>query len=128
MKSLPIADGIKTLSIVLYSPYEHLLAHVAAIARSFPSYSRKTKKSTLEELNIEIEVTDGKPLSENDLKFLQSLGENIRICTQQVDAPCNEFYSEVFANEAVRLIDGLGVPVQKTIIIVSRFCDPLDIY
>ena len=117
LKSIPIADGVKTLSIVLYSPYEHLLAHISAIARSFPSYSRKTKQSSLEEIQIEIEVTDGKPLTEKDVKFLQDLGEHIRICTQQVDAPCNELNSEGFANEAIRLVEGCGVPIQKTIIV-----------
>uniref|UniRef100_A0AC34GW01 Cytosol aminopeptidase domain-containing protein n=1 Tax=Panagrolaimus sp. ES5 TaxID=591445 RepID=A0AC34GW01_9BILA len=118
LKSIPIVDGIKTVSIVLYSPYEHLLAHVSAIARSFPAYSRKTcSKNIFENVQIEIEVTHGKQLSEKDIKFLQNLGEHIRICAEQVDAPCNEFYSEVFANEAIRMVDAIGVPIQKNIIV-----------
>lgn len=95
------------------------MAHIAAIARSFPPYTRKTKKSTLEEINIEVEITDGKSLTDKDLKLLQDLSESIRVCTQQVDAPCNELHSEAFASDASRLVDGLGVPVQKTIIVVS---------
>jgi probable aminopeptidase NPEPL1 len=117
LKSISIGDGVKTLSIVLYSPYEHLIAHVSAIARSFPSYSRKTKQSSLEEIQIEIEVTDGKALSEKDIKFLENLGQHIRICAEQVDAPCNELNSEGFANEAIRMVEAIGVPIKKTIIV-----------
>uniref|UniRef100_A0A7E4VIZ0 CYTOSOL_AP domain-containing protein n=1 Tax=Panagrellus redivivus TaxID=6233 RepID=A0A7E4VIZ0_PANRE len=118
LKSTSIVDGVKTLSIILYSPYEHLLAHVAAIAKAFPSYTRKTTtKKGLEEIKVEIVVTDDKTLSDADVKFLQTLGEHMRICAQQVDAPCNEFHSKVFADDAVKLIDNLGVPIEKTIIV-----------
>uniref|UniRef100_A0AC34FLR1 Cytosol aminopeptidase domain-containing protein n=1 Tax=Panagrolaimus sp. ES5 TaxID=591445 RepID=A0AC34FLR1_9BILA len=139
LKSFPAVEGVKSLSIVLYSMYEHVFAHVAAIARSFPSYSRKTKKqssassSALEEIQIEIELTDGKQLTEKDLKFLQTLkkdlkflqtlSENIRICAQQVDTPCNELHSEAFANEAIKMVESLGVPIQKTIIIGEKLKD-----
>jgi probable aminopeptidase NPEPL1 len=117
LKRIPITNGVKTLSIVLYSKYEHLMAHISAIARSFPSYTRKTNETSFEEIQIEIEVTDGKALSEKDIKFLQNLGEHVRICAEQVDAPCNELNSEVFANEAVRMVEAIGVPIKKTIIV-----------
>lgn len=116
LKSTTTPEGIKSLSVVLFSPYEHLVAHVGAIAKAFPSYSRKTKKNSLEEISVEIVVTDDKSLSDADMKFLNSLGEHMRICTAQVDAPCNEMNSETFANEAIRLVDELGVPIKKTII------------
>ena len=117
LKSTSIAEGIKNLSIILFSPYDHVLAHVAAISKAFPSYSRKTKKNLLEEINIEIITTDDKKLTEDDVNFLTSMGENMRICASQVDAPCNEFNSEVFANDAIKLIEELNENISKTIII-----------
>ncbi|KAE9548845.1 hypothetical protein FO519_007949 [Halicephalobus sp. NKZ332] len=117
LKSTSIAEGIKRVSVILFSPFDHVLAHVAAISKSFPTYSRKTKKSFLEDIDIEVVVTDEKKLSENDVKFLNSMGNYMRICANQVDAPCNEFNSEVFANEAAKMVDDLGADISKTIIV-----------
>jgi len=116
LKSTSIAEGIKKLTVILFSPYDHVLAHVAAVSRAFPSYTRKTKKNLLEEINIEVVTTDSKQLTEQDINLLTSMGENMRICAGQVDAPCNEFNSQVFADEAVKLIEELNVNISKTLI------------
>ncbi|KAE9547566.1 hypothetical protein FO519_009221 [Halicephalobus sp. NKZ332] len=117
LKSTSIAEGIKKLSVVLFSPFDHVLAHVAAVSKAFPTYSRKTKKNFLEDIDIEIVVTNEKKLSENDVKFLNSMGKYMTICANQVDAPCNEFNSEVFANEAAKMVDELDADISKTIIV-----------
>uniref|UniRef100_A0A914Z302 Cytosol aminopeptidase domain-containing protein n=1 Tax=Panagrolaimus superbus TaxID=310955 RepID=A0A914Z302_9BILA len=71
-------------------------------------------------ISLPAEASHGKKLEEKDIKFLQSLIENIRICAQQVDTPCNELHSEAFANEAIKMVESLGVPIQKTVIIGEK--------
>jgi len=108
LKSLQVASGIKNSSIILYSEYEHLLASVSACARAFPTYSRKTNvKNALENIELEIVVTDEKPLADADVNFLQSLANSIRTCGSHVDTPCNELHSEAFLADAQRLIGEL---------------------
>lgn len=47
--------------MVLYADYEHVMSSVSAIARAFPTYTRKTsQKPQLELVQLEIVVTDGK--------------------------------------------------------------------
>lgn len=60
IKGLKIADKVQQLSIVLYAEYDDILASVAACARSFSTYTQKTKKSDLESIQVEVVVTDGK--------------------------------------------------------------------
>jgi probable aminopeptidase NPEPL1 len=117
LKGLPIANGVKVLNIVLFSEYEHVFASVAAISRCFPLYNRKTSsKPTLEDVQVEVVVTDGKELTEADVSFLQILGDSMRQCCRQVDAPANEMHTEAFAEDSIKLVDSLGLQVSKTVI------------
>jgi len=111
LSGLKLVSGVKNLSIVIYADYEHVFASVAAVARSFPVFNRKVKKEELESIQVELVVTDGKTLEENDLKFLQTLCDSMRDCARQVDTPCNEFNSEDFAADAIRLVDELNAGV-----------------
>ncbi|KAK0404736.1 hypothetical protein QR680_017602 [Steinernema hermaphroditum] len=118
LRSTQVASGVKNLSVVVYSDYANVVASVAAVARAFPIYSRKTGNcaAKLDNIDIEVIVADDKPLENADVKFLQSLCDSIRECGRQIDAPCNEFNSEVFADKASKMVDQLGVPIEKTII------------
>jgi probable aminopeptidase NPEPL1 len=116
LKSLKIANGVKQLSVIIYAEYDHVLGSVSAVARSFPLFSRKTKKGDLESIQIEVVVTDGKSLTDSDVNFLQSLIDSVRIYARQVDSPPNEFHSEAFTDEAIQLVDDLNANVSKKII------------
>ncbi|KAH7719876.1 aminopeptidase in chromosome III [Aphelenchoides avenae] len=117
LKTLTIANGVKALNVVLYADYDHVMSSVAAIARAFPTYTRKTaQKPQLEVVQLEVMITDGKTLSDADVNFLQSLSNSIREACRQVDAPCNEFHSDAFAEDAVRLVEATGAEISKTII------------
>ena len=133
---LQTQSSFQTLNILLYADYAHVFASVAAIARVFPTFSRKTKKSGLEAIQVEIVVTDEKvsiaagimafnnerikTLNNRDLVFLQALADSMRQAAHQVDMPANELHTEKFVEEAERIVDGLKANIQKTIIKVRR--------
>jgi probable aminopeptidase NPEPL1 len=120
LKGLSVQKNTKVLSIVLYTEFSHALAGVAAIAKCFPIYSRKTAdKSLLEEISVELVLSDDKQtptLEAKDIQLLQSLGDSIRTCSRLIDTPSNELHTDAFTDEACALVDELGVEIKKTII------------
>ncbi|VDM92702.1 unnamed protein product, partial [Onchocerca ochengi] len=93
-----------------------LFPSVAAIARCYPLYNRLTEHSVkLENIQIEIIVTDGEKLTDRDLLFLQTLTESIRNTARLIDMPYNELNTEQFIAEATELISTLP-KIQSTII------------
>ncbi|CAD5229480.1 unnamed protein product [Bursaphelenchus okinawaensis] len=117
LKSLKIAKSAKALVVVIYSEFENVLASVIAVARAFPAYSKKTQLKQFEDIQVEVVVTsEGKELSDLDLKFLNWISEASRTCAKQIDAPCNEMNSDVFAEQALKIAGGLGVPLKTTVI------------
>uniref|UniRef100_A0A915DG36 Cytosol aminopeptidase domain-containing protein n=1 Tax=Ditylenchus dipsaci TaxID=166011 RepID=A0A915DG36_9BILA len=117
LQNLPIASGVKSLSVVLYAEYAHVFASVAAISKCFPVYSRKTAdKTVLERISVEVVVTDQKELNDADVKLLQALSESIQLCGKLVDTPANELTTEAFVAETITLVENLGLKIQQTII------------
>lgn len=47
---------------------------------------------------------------------MQGLSDALRICARQIDSPANELHSEVYADEAIQLVDGLNAGVTKLLI------------
>ncbi|KAI6190918.1 CYTOSOL-AP domain-containing protein [Aphelenchoides bicaudatus] len=101
LSALKLVKGVKNLNIVLYAEYQHVFASVAAIVRSFPTFKRKEKAEDLESIQVE---------------FLQTLADSIRTVARQVDTPCNEFHTEIFADEAIRQVEALNAGVTRVMI------------
>uniref|UniRef100_A0A1I7WSJ4 Transaldolase n=1 Tax=Heterorhabditis bacteriophora TaxID=37862 RepID=A0A1I7WSJ4_HETBA len=111
--SLPLvfnqARGINTLNVVLYAEYAHVLASVAAVARSFPLYSLKTKQDDkLDLIELEVVVTDGKELREVDVSFLSHLVHSIRETGRLIDMPANYLTTNALVLEALKVAKGVG--------------------
>uniref|UniRef100_A0A1I7V8U6 Aminopeptidase in chromosome III n=1 Tax=Loa loa TaxID=7209 RepID=A0A1I7V8U6_LOALO len=115
-KASQTENGIKNVSIVLYAVLADLFPSVAAIARCYPLYNRLTENANdLENVQIEVVVTDGEKLTNRDLLFLQTLTESIRNTARLIDIPYNELNTEQFVAEANELISTLP-NIQTTII------------
>ncbi|CAG9533689.1 unnamed protein product [Cercopithifilaria johnstoni] len=109
-------DGIKNVSVILYGILADVFPSVAAIARCYPLYSRLTEnRDSLENVQIEVVVADGKKLTNLDLLFLQTLTESIRNTARLIDMPYNELNTEQFVAEASELISTLP-NIRSTII------------
>ncbi|TKR81266.1 hypothetical protein L596_015167 [Steinernema carpocapsae] len=118
LRATQVPTSVKSVSVIVYADYENIVASVAAVARAYPVYTRKTGNGSwkIDNVDIEVVVTDDKLLDDADINYLQSLCDSIRQCGKQIDQPCNELNSETFTAEASALVDQLGVPVEKTII------------
>lgn len=117
VKAIKSVNGVKNLSILLYSDFSNIMASCAAIARAFPLFSLKTTNSGYESVEIELVVLDGeeKP-TDSDMQFLHNLCTNIRECCKLVDTPADILHTEAFLDEALSQIEQIGKPVTKTII------------
>ncbi|CAI4233263.1 unnamed protein product [Auanema sp. JU1783] len=111
VKSSSSLKGSETMNIVLLADYEHVLASVAAISRSFPTYCRKTGKSedNISSIEVEVVVTNGKALTENDVSFLSALSHAIREAGRLIDAPANELTTDALVDEAKVVAASLGL-------------------
>uniref|UniRef100_A0A915CRT9 Cytosol aminopeptidase domain-containing protein n=1 Tax=Ditylenchus dipsaci TaxID=166011 RepID=A0A915CRT9_9BILA len=100
IQQVNIVDGIKKLCIVLFSEYSHVMANVAAISKCFPLFSRKTSSPEdspkLEAVVVEVVVTDEKKLTDEDVKFLQSLTAHRGICQRKTIIKGEDLRTEGF--------------------------------
>ncbi|GMT05349.1 hypothetical protein PENTCL1PPCAC_27523, partial [Pristionchus entomophagus] len=109
-----ISKETTSLSIVIVTEYAHALANVAAVARCFPLYTRKTTTQTLKEINVEVVFTD-KQVSGEDMAALESVATSIRTTARLIDTPANELTTDAFVDEALAVAKQLG-GIQTTVI------------
>uniref|UniRef100_A0A914ZP49 Cytosol aminopeptidase domain-containing protein n=1 Tax=Parascaris univalens TaxID=6257 RepID=A0A914ZP49_PARUN len=116
IKATSRPEGVKNVSVVLYSDINDVFASVAAISRCFPLYDRRSKVNCpLERVDVEVIVPGSQKLSDAEVNFLQALCDSIRTAARLIDTPCNELHTEAFADEAVAFVGKLS-GVTSTII------------
>ncbi|GMT31890.1 hypothetical protein PFISCL1PPCAC_23187, partial [Pristionchus fissidentatus] len=112
-----VGSSTTSLSIVIVTEFAHALANVAAVARCFPLYSRKTTQPTLKEVNVEVVFTDKEnaEVSEEDIAALESVATSIRTTARLIDTPANELTTDAFVEEALVIAKQLG-GIETTVI------------
>ncbi|VDM58725.1 unnamed protein product [Angiostrongylus costaricensis] len=116
LKTLPFyKGGFSALNIVLICNADNVLANIAAIARSFPLYFRKTGQSPVNVI-VEICLAD-RELTDDDISYLINLACWIREVCRLVDAPPNELTTDAFLLKALCVAEQLGV--KQTVISAS---------
>ncbi|KAJ1364278.1 hypothetical protein KIN20_024337 [Parelaphostrongylus tenuis] len=108
MVSWSIIGQLNELNVVLICDIDNVLANIAAIARSFPVYSRKTDGHTPVTVKVEVCVPDGE-LVDDDINYLKHLACSIRDVCCMVDTPANELTTEAFLEKATYTAKQLGV-------------------
>ncbi|KAJ1360781.1 hypothetical protein KIN20_019841 [Parelaphostrongylus tenuis] len=101
-------ECFQELNVVLICDIDNVLANIAAIARSFPVYSRKTDGHTPVTVKVEVCVPDGE-LVDDDINYLKHLACSIRDVCCMVDTPANELTTEAFLEKATYTAKQLGV-------------------
>ena len=117
------------MHLIIACPEEDVIPLCAAVARSYPIYSRKTTISSNRQLAIQIlvmrcdracslspskrdsdgaRVTNGQRvtftnLQPSDIDFLTQMVDSIRNVGMIVDMPCNEMNSDHFINKAIEI-------------------------
>ncbi|KAF8381883.1 lap-1 [Pristionchus pacificus] len=104
-----------SLSIVIVTEYAHALANVAAVARCFPLYSRKTTPPTLKEVIVEVVCID-KDVCAEDVAALDSVAASVRTTARLIDTPANELTTDAFVDEALAVAKHLGAGILTTVI------------
>ncbi|GMT31848.1 hypothetical protein PFISCL1PPCAC_23145, partial [Pristionchus fissidentatus] len=106
LKDTKLPENCKDLRVILVCQYEHALALVSSVARTFPLYSRKKE---FVPLNVVIEVVCmDKDLSAADISLLNDLAAAIRTTARLVDTPANELTTDKYVEEAVAIGKNLG--------------------
>ncbi|GMR29844.1 hypothetical protein PMAYCL1PPCAC_00039, partial [Pristionchus mayeri] len=107
-----------SLSIVIVTEHAHALANVAAVARCFPLYTRKTQQPTLKDINVELLFTDkeSSSVSGEDIAALESVAASIRTTARLIDTPANELTTDAFVEEALEVAKQLGPSIKTTVI------------
>ncbi|KAL7646360.1 UNVERIFIED_CONTAM: hypothetical protein RMT77_003270 [Armadillidium vulgare] len=98
--------------IVIVCEQANLFASVCAIARAYPSYSKKTSSSLslIYTVTIEILLTDSTvALSRDEIKALTETCEGVRLAAHIVDAPANEMHTDGFIEEVKKVAEKLGL-------------------
>lgn len=86
-----------------------------AVARAFPSYTRKTSEQSRNAgggkqevrngmdsvVNVEFICPDGDAVTEEDLQVLDDSAFGIRLAAEIVDTPCNEMHTDAFLDVSV---------------------------
>eukprot|EP00128_Syssomonas_multiformis_P000869 Colp12_sorted_trinity150504_noHs@1533 len=119
-----VKNAVSRTQVVLALSGEHAvkdaaLATVCAIARAFPTYTRKENaKETASELELQISLFHssgqrfvssddvGQPLDAFLLR-LNAAAKAVRQTAAYVDMPCNELHAGTFVEEARRIAQGL---------------------
>lgn len=91
-----------------------------ALARSLPIYTRKgNARETNSKLTVHVAFSfaNGKMYGDDTLfNSLGAVAECVRRCAAQVDAPCNEMHSAIFAQQAIDLASQLsGVSTEEIV-------------
>lgn len=98
-------------SVVIVCEYKDAYASGLAVARAFPTYSRKSNKSNDKfTVNIEFIITDQESgLSQSDIECLENSSHGVRLTAEIVDKPCNEMNVSAFLNEVSIIGKELGI-------------------
>ncbi|CAJ0929869.1 unnamed protein product, partial [Mesorhabditis belari] len=108
LRGYKVPSNATDLSVVVVAEYADVISSVAAVARSFPVFSLKTKEdTTLKNIDIEVVVVDGKTLAEDDVNYLNHLIKAIRETARLIDTPPNILTTDAFVQEAIKVADGL---------------------
>ncbi|CAI5445397.1 unnamed protein product [Caenorhabditis angaria] len=109
LKSVSYPEDVRNVHILLYSDYEHVLASVAAVARTFYKFSLKTSGAPKAlKVNLDVVTTNGKQLTNEDTKFLDDLCESIRETARLIDTPANVLTTNALVDEAIQVAQKIG--------------------
>ncbi|KAK6760434.1 hypothetical protein RB195_021778 [Necator americanus] len=114
LKTIPITLDNRNLNIILVCEAGNVFANVAAIARAFPIFSRKTDPPPIVNLTIELCLPEGEKLDPEDLKLIENVGYSIREMCRLIDAPSNELTTDAFLLEVLSVAEELDL--QSTVI------------
>ncbi|VDM74737.1 unnamed protein product [Strongylus vulgaris] len=109
--------SLQKLNIILVCEAGNVFANVAAIARAFPTFTRKTDPPPKVDLTIELCLPDGEKLDEEDLKLIENVGFSIREVCRMIDAPSNELTTDALLMEVLSVAEELDV---KSIVITGE--------
>jgi len=88
-------------------------ASACAIARAFPTYSRKSSKTKMPSRTVTVEFvlvgSDKTPISSEDAECMNVVAESIRLSARLVDMPCQEMHTSAFVQEITKVGDELGI-------------------
>lgn len=108
MKAVTYPADVKNVHIVLFADYADVLAHVAAIARTFCKFSMKTTEKR--SLNVNIDVVCNQ-LTGEDAAFLTDLSESVRETARLIDTPANILTTDALVEEAVKVGNAVGAKI-----------------
>ncbi|XP_020628724.1 probable aminopeptidase NPEPL1 [Orbicella faveolata] len=99
--------------IVVVCERSDAFASACAIARAFPTFSRKSSKAKLMPKTVTIEfVLVGKndsPITSEDVECMSAVAESIRLSARLVDMPCQDMHTSAFVQEITKVGDELGI-------------------
>ncbi|VDN32854.1 unnamed protein product, partial [Cylicostephanus goldi] len=104
------------LNIVLVCEAGNVFASVAAIARAFPVFTRKSDPPPKVDLTIELCLPEGEELAKEDLELIENVAYSIRETCRMIDAPSNEMSTDALLSEVLSVADELGL---KSIVITN---------
>ncbi|XP_076035523.1 putative aminopeptidase NPEPL1 granny smith protein [Oratosquilla oratoria] len=93
--------------IVLVCERSDLFASACAIARAYPTYSRKTASGSNTDYKVTVEVllvgNGVTPLTSQDEQVLNDAAYGVRLAAHIVDSPANEMHTDAFIEEAQKI-------------------------
>ncbi|CAP35649.1 Protein CBR-LAP-1 [Caenorhabditis briggsae] len=110
MRSVSYPSDVQNVHVVLFAEYSDVLAHVAAIARTFCKFSMKTSATEARSLNVNIDVVCDQFTSQ-DAHFLTDLSESVRETARLIDTPANILTTDALVEEAVKVGHAVGATV-----------------
>jgi len=102
-------------SIVIVCERKDAYASGCAVARAFPTYSRKTSGSNVSNtVTVEFIIVQGNEkeaveLTQEDIQALEAAAYGIRLAAAVVDTPCNEMNVDHFLAEVNKVGKELGI-------------------
>ena len=128
--SLQGENGIHEVSVLVLLPPEAaddsraergaVLTMAAAIARTFPLYSRKggrTEEGGSQDISVAFEHASGTPVTNTDtLNLAGFAADGVRKAAALVDMPCNELHCTAYAERAHAVAKSLpGVEIEEIV-------------
>ncbi|CAH3044800.1 unnamed protein product [Porites lobata] len=107
--NLPCGDAC----IVVVCERSEAFASACAIARAFPTYSRKSSWAKLASKTVTVEFvfvgSNDLPLSREDAECMNVVADSIRLSARLVDMPCQEMHTSAFVQEITSVGEELGI-------------------
>ncbi|KAJ7337186.1 putative aminopeptidase npepl1 [Desmophyllum pertusum] len=100
--------------IVVVCERSDAFASACAIARAFPTFSRKTSKAKIRSKTVTVEfVLVGNnydsPITSEDVECMTAVADSIRLTARLVDMPCQDMHTSAFVQEITKVGDELGI-------------------